>query len=300
MTDGYGGAGALLPPLTARLPGLASAGFRTHGALHRANAAPAGRSGRAGDSGCTVVPPGRIMLSPLSGGRLRGAAGGHRAHGYGSVYPSAKRPVVRGSRAKGELTPCRPPDPWRAVDSHAGSRRPVTFSLPGRSCSPDACVGDSLAALSRKTGPTPAADPTSVDLVHHSRQGAAVLRYGVRQPAHRPRRRPATRVREGLSGQYDGPAGTPLPEILRQHRAEFAFRSARLLPRLNLGLTESLPGWPLLLTSCGPLRAPARTHQLQPVLAGSRCASRLHWPPSRHRAKLPAPVRTIRHLTPRA
>ena len=38
-----------------------------------------------------------------------------------------------------------------------------------------------LSALSRNDWPCPTAEPTSVELVHHSRQGPAVLRYGVRR-----------------------------------------------------------------------------------------------------------------------
>ena len=187
MTDGYGGAGALLPPLTARLPGLASALDSELTALYieRTLLRLGGQVERAIPGALWYHPDGSCSLHYR--GTVSGEPLGVTEH---TVMARCIRPTSGRSFAherKGELTPpADPPDPWRRWTAMPEAGGPSLSLFPADPALPTLASAMNLAALSRKTGPCPAADPTSVDLVHHGRQGAAVLRYGVRRTGSSP------------------------------------------------------------------------------------------------------------------
>ena len=247
MTDGYGSAGALLPPLAARLPGLASAlspeltARRVEQTLLR----PGAQVRRATPGSLWYQPDGSCSLRyrlAVSDGTVISE---HTV--LARVYPSADVAGRSLPDDEGGSAPLAdPPDPWRAWRA-VPEAEDITLSLfPVDPALPTLPAAMDLAALSRPDWPDPTADPVSVELVHHSRQGAAVLRYGVRHAGSSEGR---------ASGQVygkvypDRTTGQRVHRFLRSCATSGRVRLPRTLgysPTLNLGLTEALPGQALL------------------------------------------------------
>jgi hypothetical protein len=163
------------------------------------------------------------------------------------VYPSDEAAGRSLTCADSGLAPIAdPPGPWRQW-SAGPEAEDVSLSLfPADPTLPTLAAAMDLASLSRKGWPDNTTDPIAVELVHHSRQGAAVLRYGVRR----------TGSSGGpASGQVYGKVYADRTTGQRVHRFLGSCTTPDLVrlpaslgysPRLNLGLTEALPGQPLL------------------------------------------------------
>ena len=248
MTDGNGFAGPLLPPLTARLPGLASAldSELTARYLERTLLRPGGQVERAIPGALWYHPDGscslryRVTVS-------RGTADVTEHTVMARVYPSDEAAGRSLASEEGGLTPAAdPPDPWRRWTATPETGGPSLHLFPADPALPTLAAAMNLAALSGEDWPCPTADPTSVDLVHHGRQGAAVLRYGVRRTGSSP------------ASAFDHVYGKVYPDQTTGQRVHGFLSSCAntgrvripeslgYSPRLNLGLTEALPGRPLL------------------------------------------------------
>ena len=254
MTDGNGGAAALLSALTARLPGLA-------GAL---------------DSEVSIRRIEEELLRP--GGRVRRATPG--ALWYQPDGSCSLRYRVTVSGGTGQVSE-------HTVLARVYSSGEVALSLfPADPALPTLPEAMNIAALwdeDRSVGewPCPTARPTSVDLVHHSRTGPAVLRYGVRRP--------------GSAAPYGHVYGKVYPdsttgEQVHRFLASFTGRvripvSLGYSPRLQLGVTEALPGRPVLPSLVRSAAA------LEAMRSTGRTLAALH-----STARAVVPVRTVRHL----
>ena len=165
---------------------------------------------------------------------------------------------------------------------------------------PTLAAAMNLAALSGEDWPCATAAPTSVDLVHHSRQGPAVLRYGVRRSGSS-----AAPLSDHVYGKVypDRTTGQQVHRFLRSCVNPSRVRVPTSLgysPRLNLGLTETLPGRPLLpglvrsavRTGVDSAKAPLGGSPHQAVRASGQALAALHR--IRHAT---APELTIHHHT---
>ena len=301
MTDGYGGAGTLLPPLAARLPGLASAldSELTARYIERTLLRPGGQVERAIPGALWYHPDGscslryRVTVS-------RGTADVTEHTVMARVYPSDEAAGRSLASEEGGSPPAAdPPDPWRRWTATPETGGPSLHLFPADPALPTLAAAMNLAALSGEDWPCPTADPTSVDLVHHGRQGAAVLRYGVRRTGSSP----ASAFGHVYGKVYpDQTTGQRVHGFLRSCANTGRVRipdSLGYSPRLNLGLTEALPGRPLLPDI---VRSAARNGSESPaptsgsahaaVRASGRALAALHGI-----GQATAPVRTIRHLT---
>ena len=74
-----------------------------------------------------------------------------------------------------------PPVPWRRWTTIGHGGEVALYVFPADPALPTLAAAMNLAALQGEDWPCKTALPISVDLVHHSRQGASVLRYGVRR-----------------------------------------------------------------------------------------------------------------------
>jgi hypothetical protein len=215
------------------------------------------------------------------------------------VYPSGEAPSSLASEEGGSTPVTDPPDPWRRWTAAPEPGGPSLHLFPADPALPTLAAAMNLAALSGEDWPCPTADPTSVDLVHHGRQGAAVLRYGVRRTGSSPA--PAF---DHLYGKVypDQATGQRVHGFLRSCANTGRVRVPESLgysPRLNLGLTEALPGRPLLpdivrsAARGGPNpSAPTSASAHAAVRASGRALAGIHGI-----GQATAPVRTIRHLT---
>ena len=183
MTDGYGDAGALLPPLATRAPALMRALNAEFMARHIEEMLlrPGGQVHR--------VTPGALWYRPDGSCSLRyrvtvstGTAGAGEHTVLARVYPSedvAGPSIARDARLSAPATD--PPFPWRRWSATEEPGGASLYLFPADPALPTLVAAMDLDALSGDGWPYATAEPTSVELVHHSRQGPAVLRYGIRR-----------------------------------------------------------------------------------------------------------------------
>ena len=301
MIDGYRGSGALLHPLAARVPGLTGALNSELAARHieRTLLRPGGQ--------VHLVTPSALWYQPDGSCSLRyrvavsvGTAEVSEHTVLARVYPSDD--VVGRSLAsdpQGLAPSADPPAPWRRWTTIGDGGEVALYLFPADPALPTLAAAMNLAALQGEDWPCKTALPTSVNLVHHSRQGASVLRYGVRRTGSSsvsaagyvygkvyPNRTTGEHVHRFL-GSCASPGGVHIPVPLGYS------------PRLHLGLTEALPGRPILPSI---LRSAAHVGVASPatptgdsaheaVHSAGRALAALH-----NTRQATAPVRTIRQL----
>jgi Phosphotransferase enzyme family len=248
MAYGYGGSGVLLPALAARVPALASAldseltARHIEGTLLRSG----GQVHQVTPSALWYQRDGSCSLRY----RVAVSVGTDQVSEHtvlARVYPSDG---VAGRTLAGDaprLAPSAdPPVPWRRWTTIGDGGEVALYLFPADPALPTLAAAMNLAVLQGEDWPCKSALPISVDLVHHSRQGASVLRYGVRRTGSSsasaaghvygkvyPNRTTGEQVHRFL-GSCANPGRVHIPVPLGYS------------PRLNLGLTEALPGRPIL------------------------------------------------------
>ncbi len=301
MTDGYRGAGDLLTPLAARVPGLTTALDLELAAsqIERTLLHPGGKVHQ--------VTPGTLWYQPDGSCSLRYRVAVSAGTGEVSehtvvarVYPhdgAGGRTLDTEAR---QLAPAgNAPVPWgrwtaMITDSDVAlSLSPVDPALP------TLAAAMNLAGLQDEGWPSTNTTPVSVDLVNHRRSGAAVLRYGVR------RTRPFTATfADHIYGKVypDGTTGDRvhgfLSSLSDRGMPEIPV-SLGYAPGLRLGLTAALPGRPILPSM---VRAAVLTGADSPASATDGAAAEALRSAGRTLAALhqtrqaTAPVRTVDDL----
>ena len=301
MIDGYGGSGALLPPLAARIPGLTSALNPELTARHieRTLLRPGGQ--------VHLVTPSAFWYQPDGSCSLRyrvavsvGASEVSEHTVLARVYPSDEVGGRSLASDGPKVAPSTdPPVPWRRWTTIGDRGELALYLFPADPALPTLAAAMNLAALQGEDWPCTTALPISVNLVHHSRQGASVLRYGVR------------RTGSSSASAADHVYGKVYPNATTgEHVQRFLGSCANrgrlhipvplgYSPRLNLGLTEALPGRPVLPSI---VRSAARVGVASPatptgdsaheaVHSTGRALAALH-----NTGQATAPVRTIGQL----
>jgi len=300
MTNGYGGAGALLPPLAARVPNLASAlnSELTARRIERSLLWPGGQ--------VHLVTPGVLSYQPDGSCSLRyrvsvsvGTAEVSEHTVLARVHPSKEvggRSLFTEASGLAPLTD--PPVPWRRWTTEDSGEVPL-YLFPADPALPTLATAMNLAALQGEDWPSRSALPVSVNPVHYGRQGASVLRYGVRRTDSS-----ATWASGHVYGKVypDRTTGETVHHFLEScgnpGRAHIPIPLG-YSPRLHLGLTEALPGRPTLASivrsaarvGVGPPVTPPGGSAHEAVRSTGRTLAALHNTP-----QATAPVRTIRQF----
>ena len=247
MTDGYGGAGTLLRPLAARLPALASALSPEFTARHieRTLLGPGGQ--------VHLVAPHAVWYQSDGSCSLRyrvvvsvGTAEVSEHTVLAGVYPTEDAARSRVRDAQRHAPSDDPPVPWRRWTTLGDAGEVALSVFPADPALPTLATAMNIAALQGDDWPSQTTRPTSVDLVHHSRQGASVLRYGVRRLDSA-----ATSASAYVYGKVypDKTTGSRVHHFLGSWVNDGRVHvpvSLGYSSRLRLGLTEALPGQPSL------------------------------------------------------
>jgi hypothetical protein len=301
MIDGYGGSEVLLPPLAARIAGLTSALNPEVAARHieRTLLRPGAQVHLITPSALWYQPDGSCSLRYRVAVSIGTAETGEHTV-LARVYPSDE--VAGRSLARDAHRPAHsadPPVPWRRWTTSGDGEEVVLYLFPADPALPTLAAAMNVAALQGEDWPCKTALPTSVNLVHHSRQGASVLRYGVRRTGSTaafavghvygkvyPNRTTGEQVHRFL-GSCASPGRVQIPVPLGYS------------PRLNLGLTEALPGRPILPSiarsaaqaGIGSPATPTDDSAYEAMRSTGRALAALH-----NTQQAAAPVRTIGHV----
>ena len=248
LPDRRAGAEALLRPLAAQVPGLASALDEELTARHieQTLLVPGGQ--------VHWVTPGAFWYRPDGSCSFRyrvavsaGTAEVTEHTVLARVYPSdevADRCLT--GEVLGPAPHAAPPFPWRRWTTTRVAPRITLYLFPADPAHPTLARAMDLAALRGEDWPCKDVVPISVELVHLSRQGAPVLRYGVRRTGSTPTS-PSSQVYGKI--YPDTTTGEHVHRFLRS-----CARPGRIqIPTplgygagLNLLLTDALPGQPVL------------------------------------------------------
>ena len=301
LADQYAGAEALFRPLAAQLPGLLSALDSQLTARHieQTLLGPGGRVHRLTPSALWYQSDGSCSF------RYRAAVsvGSSEVTEHtilARVHPSDE--VVGAGPASDVhrlVPPTDPPFPWQRWATTHPARGVTLYVFPADPASPTLAQALDLTALHGENWPSEKAVPVSVELVHHPRRGAAVLRYDVRPTDSSP----ASSSGHLYAKVYPDPAtGERVQRFLRSWVGPAQVRipvSLGYTPTLNLLLTAALPGQPVLpdilrsaaRASSDPPAALTHASAHDAVRSTGRALAALH-----HTRQATAPVHTLRQF----
>ena len=251
--------GALLARLVAQLPGLGSALDGVSAARHLEHTllAAGGQIHRITPSAFWLHTDGSCSLRyrvSVSAGAADGAEHTVLARVFRSEDLAGQCLIA----ALGLAPRTDPPVPWRRWTATGLDHRSVLTLFPFDPARPTLALAIDLDALRREHWPASDLDPISVDLVHHSRDGAPVLRYGVQRAGASL----SSPVRQVYGKLYpDQTTGESAHHFLRTwagHDRVPIPKPVGYSATLQLLLTEALPGQPTLPSIVGSAGPPGR------------------------------------------